>query len=79
MKSVTTSDRWLKSYGDNNGDYEFDGQSAIASDPYDTIYVAETRRNKIVKLYIPRFSFVREGKIFLNDCRVIFQRQGLAS
>ncbi len=58
---------WIRSYGDNAGDYEFFNPKAITVDSRDTIFVVDHMKGKIVKLYynnsIGRITFISEISI----------------
>lgn len=49
-----TGDKWLKSYGDNPGDHRFFRPSALANDPFDTLFVSERGSGKVIKLFYNR-------------------------
>ncbi|MBA4313584.1 MAG: hypothetical protein C0417_13245 [Chlorobiaceae bacterium] len=44
------SENWIRSYGDHPLDYRFNNPKGMCVDVNDTVYVADTDRNKIVKL-----------------------------
>ncbi|MBI1807321.1 MAG: hypothetical protein HYR76_09760 [Ignavibacteria bacterium] len=43
---------WIRSYGDNPNDYRFMHPRGMTVDGHDTLYVADTDNNLIVKLYL---------------------------